>query len=407
VARGRLIEASRARAAPSQGRAAVHARLEARRDEIERAALTRVHSIADPKETENPEYVEGLRAAVCAAIDYGLTGIGGGVGGQPRVPLVLLEQARLAARNGVSLETVLRRYVAGYTLLGDFLIEETKAEPLPSKALQQVMRDQATIFDRLVAAVTLEYKRESERRSVSVEGRRVERIRRLLAGDILDISELAYDFEAWHLGMLAAGVRADDALRKLSQVLGLRLLLVPADDEMVWAWLGGQTRTDPVEVERAIASDWPSGSRLAIGEPAHGIGGWRFTHQQARAALPIGIRTEAVFTRYADVAVLASILQDELLATSLRELYLDPLKRERDSGKALREALRAYFVAGRNVSSAAAALGLNRRTLTKRLRTAEERFGRRLDACAADLAMALRMEEMKSSDEARTGMSRH
>jgi hypothetical protein len=36
---------------------------------------------------------------------------------------------RLAARKGVRLDTVLRRYLAGYTLFGDFLIEETEAAP--------------------------------------------------------------------------------------------------------------------------------------------------------------------------------------------------------------------------------------------------------------------------------------
>ena len=36
------------------------------------------------------------------------------------------------------------------------------------------------------------------------------------------------------------------------------------------------------------------------------------------------------FVRYVDVALLAAVLQDDLLATSLRKLYLEPLEAERD-----------------------------------------------------------------------------
>ena len=59
-------------------------------------------------------------------------------------------------------------------------------------------------------------------------------------------------------------------------------------------------------------------------------------------------------------------------------------------------ALRAYFRAGRNVSSAAAALGLNRRTLSKRLQSAERILGRPLESLAADLEIALSLEALEA-----------
>jgi hypothetical protein len=398
IGKGRgVIEASRVRAAPAQARASVRARLEARWDEIERAALTRVYSVSDPRDTANPEYAERLRTAVSAAIEYGLAGIDRS-GGEPHIPSALLEQARLAARSGVSLDTVLRRYVAGYTLLGDFLIEEARADDsLPSVALQQVMRDQAMLFDRLIAAVTAEHKRESEVRKVSVEERRAARIRGLLAGDFIDTSELAYDFEGWHLGALVVGEKADEAIRHLAKVFGRTLLLVPADEETLWAWLGGRQRIDPLEFEQCIASAWPSQFPLAIGEPGCSIGGWRLTHQQARAAMQVALGTKRSVARYADVALLAATLQDDLFATSLREMYLVPLEGERDGGLTLRRTLRAYFAADRNVSSAAAALGVNRHTVASRLRVAEERFGRSLGSCGAELEAALQLEEFEDA----------
>ena len=93
-----------------QARAALHARLQARRDVIEQAALARVRSIQDPAEPEDPAYAEALRVAVSVALDYGLATIEGSEEGAPPLPAPLL-------RSGVSLDTVLRRYFTGYALL--------------------------------------------------------------------------------------------------------------------------------------------------------------------------------------------------------------------------------------------------------------------------------------------------
>ena len=81
---------------------------------------------------------------------------------------------------------------------------------------------------------------------------------------------------------------------------------------------------------------------------------------------------------YAEVAVLASILADDLLLASLHQIYLAPLATLRDGGEVLRKSLRAYFRADRNVTAAAAALGVTRQALAKRLAQVEERVARRL-----------------------------
>jgi DNA-binding PucR family transcriptional regulator len=98
--------------------------------------------------------------------------------------------------------------------------------------------------------------------------------------------------------------------------------------------------------------------------------------------------------RYADVALLASMLRDELLVTSLRELYLDPLEEERDGGAVARQTLKAYVAAERNVSSAAAALGVSRRTVGNRLRMIERRLNRPLPAMIAAIEAALHLDAL-------------
>jgi DNA-binding PucR family transcriptional regulator len=98
--------------------------------------------------------------------------------------------------------------------------------------------------------------------------------------------------------------------------------------------------------------------------------------------------------RYREVALLAAALRDDVLSSSLNEIYLAPLAQERDGGATLRQTLRAYFAAERNVSSAAARLEVSRKTVRSRLRAIEQRVGRSLDACAAEMEIALRLQRL-------------
>jgi hypothetical protein len=106
-------------------RVVVVARLRARRGELVQAIFTRVRGDAfDRVGDDDAEYVAGLRAAVVAALEYVFTEIERGGQGAGVLPGIALEQARRAARVGVSLDTVLRRYVVGSALLGECVMEE-------------------------------------------------------------------------------------------------------------------------------------------------------------------------------------------------------------------------------------------------------------------------------------------
>jgi hypothetical protein len=377
-----------------EARAALTARLQARRSEIEQAALTRVYAVSDPREAKDPEYLEGLRAAVTAALDYGFSAVERGEERAPPIPAVLLTQARIAARSGISLDTVLRRYFAGYTLLGDFLVEEAEEGDLAGTHLKSLLRTQACLFERLIAAVGEEHAQEVQRSADSTE-RRAERVERLLAGELLDLTEIPYEFDAHHTGLIASGERAPEAIRHLASHLDRSLLAVQRAEGVLWAWLGGRRRLDSGELKELVSKREEAQLTFAIGESGHGLAGWRLTHRQAAAALPIVLRGSQAVVRYADVALLAALLTDDVLSTSLRQIYLTPLSKERDKGKALRQTLRAYFDAERNISSAAAILGVNRNTVASRLRTIETMTGRPLAANAAELEAALDLAELQ------------
>jgi hypothetical protein len=379
-------------------RADLGARLRERLPELQGAVATRIYAISDPREVADPGYLHGLNEAVAAAIEYRLEVLEGGERQAPDVPTVLLAQARLDARDGVPLDTVLRRYFAGNALFGDFLVEEAERAEVASADLRPLLAAQATLGDRLIAAVSKEHAREAKNRPRSAAERRRETVKALLAGELVDSSDLGYDLgydlAAHHLALMAKGEGAEELMRDVASALDRRLLAVQREEEPIVAgWLGGMRPLAAEEAIAALAAAAPERVFVTVGEPAEGLTGWRFSHHQAKAALPIAERRGAPVLRYADVAMLASVARDDLLATSLRRLYLEPLGRTRDGGRAARETLRAYFEAERNVSSTAAALGVDRRTVRNRLRAIEELLGRPLTGSLADLEIALRLED--------------
>lgn len=394
AAAGRSRRASASKHSLDEACAALASRLRERLPEIQAAIATRVYAISDPHDVADPAYLQGLNTALAAAIDHRLAVLEVGERRVPAVPPALLAQARLDARDGVPLDTVLRRYFAGSALFGDFLVEEAERAEVPNSVLRRLLGAQATLGDRLVEAVSEEHVREAKSWPSSTAERRRECVKSLLAGELVDRSELGYDLDAHHLALMAKGEGSPEAMRALAERLGRRLLAVCREEEPIWAcWLGGRRLLEAEEAMRALGEISPDRVFVTVGEPGEGLSGWRLSHRQAKAALPIAERRGQAIVRYADVALLASILRDDLVATSLRQLYLEPLERARDGGKVGGETLRAYFAAERNISSTAAALGVDRRTVTNRIRAIEDLFGRPLKDFATELETALLLDD--------------
>ena len=391
---GSRRRASAPRYSLAEARSTLASRLRERLPEIQAAITTRVYAISDPHDVPDPTYLQGLNSALAAAIDHRLAVLEVDERHAPAVPPVLLAQARLDARDGVALDTVLRRYVAGNALFGDFLAEEAERAGVTNAVLRRLLGAQATLGDQMLAAVSAEHAREAKNRPSSASERRRDCVKSLLAGELVDHSELDYDLDANHLALTIKGEGSLEVMRALAARLDRRMLAVCREEEPVWAcWLGGRRRLEVEQVLRALGEISLERVFVTVGEPGEGVSGWRLSHRQAKAALPIAERREQAVLRYADVALLASILRDDLLATSLRQLYLEPLERTRDGGKVSHETLRAYFAAERNISSTAAALGVDRRTVANRIRAIEDLFGRPLNDFATEMETALQLIE--------------
>jgi hypothetical protein len=370
-------------------------RLRERREQLEEELWNRVRAVQDSSSPAEGPYVAGLQTIIGAGLEYAIEAIERSSGVRvPEVPDQLLLQARRAARAGISLDAVLRRYCAANSLFTDTLISEAYRLGLSPQELKRAFRSFAIAFERLLSAVSEEYARAAGDLTASAEDRRRELIERLLAGELIEGPELAYDFTGWHLGLVSFGADAIDGVKLLAGGIDANLLAVRRRDGVVWAWLGARARGALAELPRSLPPGGHDAS-IALGEPAKGLPGWRLTHRQALAALPLAIKSVDKLASYSDAPLLATALNDDLLATSLRSVYIAPLGKERDGGEAAKSTLRAYYEAGGNASSAAAALGVNRGTISARLVQIEERLDRRLDAFSAEIQTALRLDALE------------
>jgi PucR C-terminal helix-turn-helix domain len=372
--------------------------LDSRREEIARTILARVRSIGLDDDPDT-DYLEGLRLAVEAAVDHWIEACGRDQTLPLPLPEPLMAQARLAARRRVPLETVLRRYLAGHAVLGDYMVEEAVRLGVSPAMLRGVLRSSAAETDRVLAAISSTYAAEiAAPPGPSVRRRQAELVRRLLAGELVDPVVLDYPLDRTHVGVVVrppAGVPVDHGFPPCSDTAHLAVL---GGEGLLWGWFGRREHLSLDRIEPWAVSKLPVGSRIGIGEPAFGREGWRLTHDQARAALSVADRGPDPVVHYAEVAVLASALRDELLTRSLKELYVDRLDDGRGDVAVMKKTLRAFFEADRSVTSAAVALGVTRNTVTNRIRTVEERIGPLGPMRAAHLYLALCLNDLDSSE---------
>lgn len=365
------------------------------RAQIEREFLNRIKAVANTDDITDPEYLEGLRRAVSSGFDFALAGVESSERHLPPVPVALLAQARLAARNGVSIDLVILRCSTCSTIIRNQIAIAFESVGMPSAAkLSDVLRVQGVLFDRLTKALIEEHKREKDRLA-SDQQLRFSAAQGLLNGESLDGSTLGCDLDAFHIAAIAKGVGAASVVKALASTLDCCHFAVSNSDGAIWAWMSRHSKPSIANLEKVVSGRWPQKIYLAIGEIAYGREGWRLSHHQARAAFLLALRKPGCAIRYAEDPLLAAAVRDDLLTACLDDFFLAPLNLERDGGLVLRQTLRAYFAADRNGASAAAALRVTRQTITNRLKAIEQRVGRPISTCAAEFETALRLEELR------------
>jgi PucR C-terminal helix-turn-helix domain len=372
-----------------EARQVIGERLKARKDEIEQELLAGVGAFSQD-ESVDPEYAVGLRDSVSVALDYGIECIESSERGAPLLPTSLYAQARLAARNGVKLDVVIKRYMGGYTLLDSFLEEVASDEGLVgTSAYREIRRVSSVLIPKLITDIGEQYHDEIQKQATSPESMRIKQVRSLLDGKPVDTTQFNYDFGGFHIGLVANGSSVARTIKGLAKALDCISMIFEPLDAPAFAWLNRRTPPDIGCVEELASKRWPTESSLAIGEIGEGRRGWRLSHLQAKAGFLVSLKRGGGFFRYGDDPFLATLLQDDLLAESLRQMYLIPLELGEESTKLLRT-LHVYFASGRNGAMAAKSLQVSRQTVINRLKAVEDRVGRPLSSCMAELETAMR-----------------
>ncbi|MGN6215487.1 MAG: PucR family transcriptional regulator [Solirubrobacterales bacterium] len=366
-------------------------RLRARQGEIERA-LTHVCTTSGAEGVQDAEYTAGLENAFAAALQFTLECIESGREDRSPLPPAAVVQAQRAARYGIGLDAFLVGVIESHSVLNEFVLAE--AGDLTAGTLGEVQSLQTLILRRLASGLARDYKREEARLAKASDRRQVMLVERLLSGSPVADHEVGYILNMWHIALIASGTRPLEVTRVLAEQLGTALLTVPRGAGTIWAWLGSRRRISSELVRETLAKRGDVGARFAVGEPGCGVEGWRETHFEAKAALAVALRRQELVTCFSTVALESIALQTPDLARSLQTTFLEPLTRTRDRGSILRQTLRAYFASGRNTSSAAASLGVTRRTVENRMRVIEGELGRPVNACSAELELALRLDAL-------------
>jgi PucR C-terminal helix-turn-helix domain len=366
-------------------------RLRARRAEVYEAVIHRALSVAPPTGAEAPGYVEGLRDAIPAAVEHAFDAIEFGEERAGPTPTAIFLQAAASARSEVGLEVVLRRYASGYSTLSDFLHQEAQRLPGGGPEYAAMQRGLTGLFDRFVAEVSEVYRREEAKALPSPHQRRLERIRRLLAGELVDPEGLDYPLDGHHLAGLLAGVDAETVASGLASELDRRLLVAEKSTAGCAVWFGGGRPFSEEEFERMTEHLVNKVTGVSLGEPGESVVGWRRSRRQAEVAQLIAERTAGGVVRYREVALVAAAVRDPDLSRFLIDTYVEPLGGHQS---ALGRTMVALLGVSGNASSAAARLGVSRHTVASRTRTVEERLGRPLGTCAAQLETALRLAEL-------------
>jgi len=373
--------------------------LREREDELVSVILERtVAEVPDAGIQDDPDMAAAMRESAYANLRAGFAELARDRSPLPAGPPAgAVEEALASAQAGVPLDALLQTYRIGHAVVWDAMLEVVnEMDELDRQARTDVLlvcsRYTFAYIDRVIPFVTEEYTRERDRLMRGREQRRVQLVRDVLDGAVVDGGELGYELATSHRGVIGWGEGTDTILPLLAAALELRLLLVSVSGQTVWAWLGGARQSDPA-LRRALSELELAQCGLAFGRVGDGPDGFRSSHREARGAHRIAVATGTAVLYYDDVALECVMLADERAARAFIAAELAPLDRGRDGAK-LRETLSAYFASGFNASAAAAMLKVNDRTIAYRLNSIEDQLGRSVRARQTELQAAIRLERV-------------
>lgn len=318
------------------------------------------------------------------------------------------DAGRQAAGRGVALRALVDLYLSAAWRLWRHLPQVMHAVDDPAAVVRagEVMLRGA---DDAVAVVTEGYQLARRDLVRAQAASRREFVDDLLLGGAQALATLVDRAALFGLGLAAphavAVVRAEKAFTDSSVLTGIleRSIqgakadadaLVTTKDGALVAIFAAPDRTAIDEVIRGLTSALPDTAeqkgvklrrtaavgewRIGVGQAHQGPSGVRFSFEQAREALDLGLRlgSDERVLNSADLLVQRVLVRDEAAMRELVEVVLGPLLTARGGAEPLLQTLEAYFATGGNASRSARSMHLSVRALTYRLEKIAGLIGR-------------------------------
>lgn len=355
-------------------------RMRNRMPDIEDALLARARNASDnPQASQNPHLARDLRRLIADCLECWLLAIEHGSTWPGAVPPAAVAHARLITSKGTSLATYLQQGISACALALNIMLEEISNDL--DQPIAELLRETLTTTMSLIGDTTREAAAahvDDLTHDTSTRYQRIsELVGRILAGYPISPEALSYDFDLHHICFVSAHASAAETFEVLAERLGCQILWTDTNRGRISAWLGHRRARDPEEFAHALR-DAKSDVTAGISNSTPGVAGFRLAHWQAQTTFAFMDGSRSRTMLFADIAHVAPLAGHDMAIRSLDELYLAPLRSEKDGGAALRDTLRAYFACRCNATSAAAALdGISRRTVENRIRLVEQKLGGR------------------------------
>jgi PucR-like helix-turn-helix protein/diguanylate cyclase with GGDEF domain len=322
------------------------------------------------------------------------------------VPAAAAAYARRFAQRDLPIESLLRAYRLGQERVTQWFLRGMGVRSLDAEMLLACTQEIVSVLGRYIDQVSEHlieiYETERKLWTQRTDAARAIALRTVLADDTLDVSTaeamIGYRMRGWHIAAVAwveidahAPRWVDSAVVVLGAASGCRPLTVLVDDHTLWAWLSSPspTRLD----DQALDSlDAGSALRIALGEPAPGLAGFRSSHREALRAKTVADMSGGLLSpviSFAEVSIAAMLSEDLDALRAWVARTLGELAREDEAMARLRETVRVFLETGGSFTDAAARLHLHKNTVHYRVRKAEEIRGRPLGDGRLDVEVAL------------------
>jgi DNA-binding PucR family transcriptional regulator len=383
------------------------------------AAVNAYTSERLPDLLSNPEALEVNRASTEASIrDFAEVLLAGADPTEAvRLTPPTLAYAQDGAQHGTPLTTLMRSYRLAHAATSQHFHAILEAHAGNAGDLNLAAElGSAWMFAYVDAALCLVeqvYTAERDRWMRSAAASQAETIRTILAGEPIDSDvatrRLRHEVDRVHVAAIAwldaheegrnTQAMLEAAIRDLAVAIGNQKPLVhPLGILSVAAWISSHSDV-PSKVldELRFRTATAPGVRVAVGEPARGLAGFRTSHVEALEAQRVAVlagRPAGSVTRYNSISLraIATVDMDQSRAFVRREL--GRLGAGDETTRRLAATLRTYLDENCSRGRTAKRLHIHENTVAYRIRQAEEILGRSLEKRTLELRAALSLVDL-------------